>query len=76
MSTRSKPIKITCSVCAATEMARPTSPAAPMLTALEQLKPNDWSYQIGFFTMLTGDHHPRCPACTKAASDTAKESAL
>jgi hypothetical protein len=63
---RTKPVIITCHACGTkSQPVTPRSPAAPILTALEALKPLGWAYQIGFFPMLTGDHSPLCPACAK-----------
>jgi hypothetical protein len=58
-----KAIEVKCVQCGAAEHVKPSSPAAPMLTALEKLRPKGWSYQIGFFAMLTGEHHQLCPVC-------------
>lgn len=55
---------LTCIECGRTERFPITSPAAPVLSMCEAAGPKGWSYQIGFFTMLTGDHQTRCPACT------------
>lgn len=62
-----KTVVVTCCSCGKkSQPVKPSSPAAPMLTALEYLHEKEgWAYQIGFFTMLTGDHRPLCPACAK-----------
>lgn len=62
-------VEVTCCNCGATASAPASSPAAPMLTALEALAKEGWAYQIGFSTMLTGDHRPLCPKCVKEAKD-------
>lgn len=51
------------------------SPAAPKLSALEELEPKGWSFCVGFFSMLTGDHRERCPECTKKANEKGKSDA-
>jgi hypothetical protein len=56
-------VRVTCKVCGVSVDAPFTSPAAPMLTALEGLESKGWAYEVGFFSMLTGDHNPRCPEC-------------
>lgn len=61
-------IKITCTGCGTkSRPVLPRSPAAPVLTALEELhEESGWAYQVGFFAMLTGEHYPLCPVCAKA----------
>lgn len=64
-------VVVACSSCGAkSDPVVPTSPAAPVLTALEQLKPLGWAYQIGFFSMMTGDYVPLCPKCAASAKET------
>lgn len=67
----SKKVIISCCKCKAkSRPVDPPSPAAPVLTALEVLhKESGWAYQVGFFSMLSGEHYPLCPACVKTASD-------
>lgn len=68
-----KAIRLVCEACGVkSKPVIPTSPAAPVLTALEILHEEEgWSYQIGFFTMLTGDHHPRCKECSQKGEEDA-----
>jgi hypothetical protein len=40
------------------------SPAAPDLSICEAGEKDNWSYDIGFWSMLLG-HHPYCPDCAK-----------
>lgn len=56
--------KLTCIDCGKAATFRITSPAAPTLSMCEEAGKVGWSYSIGFFTMLTGDHQTRCPRCT------------
>jgi hypothetical protein len=68
---KAQTIDVPCTVKGCKVVAKNTpyaSPAAPMLTALETLEKQGWSYQIGFFSMLTGDHAQRCPAHNGKAS--------
>jgi hypothetical protein len=62
MKGKQKGITLRCVACnVESPRVVPDSPAAPILTACEQLHDNHgWSYQIGFETMLTGDHQQRC----------------
>jgi hypothetical protein len=56
--------------CACGERSRPVaprSPAAPALTALEELHREGWAYRLGFHSMLTGDYAPLCPRCVAGA---------
>jgi hypothetical protein len=47
---------------------RPSSPAAPVLTACEALKrDHGWSFVVDFFATSTGDYSPRCSACNGGA---------
>jgi hypothetical protein len=63
-----KKIRVACCECGEkSRLVLPRSPAAPVLTALEQLEKEGWAYQIGFFAMLTGDHRPVCPQCNGGA---------
>jgi hypothetical protein len=67
-------VALTCVSCGSKQSFRASSPAAPVLTACEAAHANaGWSYEIGFFSMLTGDHRPRCAACTAAAKGKEKE---
>lgn len=59
---------LTCVGCGKKQSFRITSPAAPTLSMCEEAEKVGWSYSIGFFAMLTDDHTPRCPACTKGLS--------
>lgn len=61
----SNAILVRCSRCGRAEKFPATSPAAPMLSALEFAETKGWAYQVGFFSMLTGDHNPVCPECMK-----------
>ncbi len=62
---RQNMVTLTCEGCGLKEAFPASSPAAPILTASESSEKKGWSYQIGFAAMLTGDHHNRCPTCTK-----------
>lgn len=54
---------LVCEECQARSKAyRPTSPAAPELTACEQAEKDGWGYTIGFLAMLAG-HRVLCPNC-------------
>ena len=66
----SKTVVLTCCGCGKKERFPASSPAAPMLTASEASAKKGWSYSIGFFAMLTGNHENRCPVCTRGAEDT------
>jgi len=66
MKRKQNMVKLTCCACGTTGSFHAASPAAPVLTACESAGKEGWSYQIGFFTMLTGEHYPRCPTCTKS----------
>lgn len=57
--------KITCRECGYAKSFPFSSPAAPILTALENAEKEGWAYQIGFMAMLTGEHYPICPKCRK-----------
>lgn len=61
-----KSLAVSCVVCGEKSRKVPiSSPAAPVLSVLEQLESEGWSFQVGFFSMMTGEHNQRCPACTK-----------
>ncbi len=60
-------VALECVECGKKSSFEASSPAAPILTACEEAAKVGWSYQVGFFAMLTGDHKPRCPKCTKKA---------
>ena len=55
--------KLTCVECGVSEAFPITSPAAPVLTMCEAAAKQGWSYEVGFFSMLTGNHNQRCPKC-------------
>lgn len=61
-------LRLACVSCGAeSPPVTPASPAAPILTACEALeRAHGWTFEIGFFAMLTGDHRPRCAACSAA----------
>lgn len=61
-----KRISLACVACGAkSPSVVPPSPAAPVLTACETLhRVHGWSFEVGFWQMLTGDHRPRCASCT------------
>lgn len=61
MKTKSILVRCMAPGCKTSVRVVPSSPAAPMLSALEKLSPKGWGYQIGFFAMLTGNHEQRCP---------------
>jgi hypothetical protein len=58
---------ITCTVkdCPESIQVEFSSPAAPDLTACEEAEKSGWGYEVGFFSMLTGEHYPICPECKK-----------
>ncbi len=64
---------LTCIDCGKAERFQAASPAAPILTASEESEKKGWSFSVGFFAMLTGNHENRCPDCTKRAKQTASE---
>lgn len=71
---RKKKVKgliITCCECGhKSRPVDPPSPAAPELTALEVLhKESGWAYQVGFFSMMSGNYSPLCPDCVRAAKE-------
>lgn len=67
-------VELTCIACGVHAVFPASSPASPILTACEYAHKNHgWSYQIGFFAMLTGDHHPRCRECTLTKRPRAEE---
>ena len=57
-------VELTCIACGVHAVFPASSPAAPILTACEAAAEHGWSYQIGFVSILTGDHRPRCRECT------------
>lgn len=60
--------RITCEKCKAQVTVTFCSPAAPDLTACEEAhEKHGWGYQVGFFSMLTGEHYPLCPKCAKGS---------
>jgi DNA-directed RNA polymerase subunit RPC12/RpoP len=59
-------IKVACVDCGTqSRSVLPCSPAAPILTALEALEGDGWTYTIGFTEMMTGMHNQRCPECSR-----------
>jgi predicted nucleic-acid-binding Zn-ribbon protein len=60
---KEKRVTLTCKECGTKEAFRAASPAAPILTASEESAKHGWSYSLGFFAMMTGDHENRCPKC-------------
>lgn len=58
-------VELTCCECGTKGTFPASSPAAPELTASEASAKEGWSYAVGFFAMLTGDHQNRCPTCTR-----------
>lgn len=59
-------VQIRCTNCGAkSRSVLPRSPAAPTLTALEELASEGWAYQIGYFAMVTGEYYPICPECAR-----------
>lgn len=57
-------VELTCRSCGTKKTFPASSPAAPALTASEASAEEGWSFSVGFFAMLTGDHQNLCPACT------------
>lgn len=54
---------LTCVECGARGAFPITSPAAPVLSMCEAAKKEGWSYEVGFFSMLTGNYNQRCTNC-------------
>lgn len=63
--------KLTCVGCLSMEDFEITSSVTPTLSMCELAKKISWSYQEGFFSMMTGNLRPRCPRCTKEYNDAA-----
>ena len=64
-----KKVELACECCGKKERFPASSPAALVLTASEASKKVGWSFKVGFYTMLTGDYHNRCPDCKEAKHD-------
>lgn len=67
-SVKKDTVTLTCVGCGKKQAFRAPSPAAPELTASEESAKVGWTYEVGFFAMLTGDHQNRCPACSKKST--------
>jgi hypothetical protein len=70
-SSKHKLVTLTCTDCKTKAKFPASSPAAPALTASEASAKKGWSYEVGFFAMMTGDHKNRCPKCTAALATAA-----
>ena len=57
-------VELVCMDCGKRQSFKASSPAAPKLTASEESAKSGWSYSVGFFSMITGDHNNRCAECT------------
>ena len=66
---KSNLIEITCIDCGMQGRFTARSPAAPMLTASQESHKKGWSYEHGYFAMLTNSYKNRCPDCTKKIND-------
>ena len=59
---------LTCTGCGVSGAFPIPSPAAPVLTMCEAAEKEGWSYEVGFFSMLTGNYNQRCPKCNGNAA--------